>query len=71
MRCPPTYAIKCDSKMLPIYRRVTYWVWERESHINWSMVTCQGTIIRLELSGGLLALFRWTLGSERHRYAIV
>ena len=24
----------------------------------------------LELPGGLLALCRWTLGSERHRYAI-
>ena len=24
------------------------WVWEREAHFNWSMVTCQGST-RLEL----------------------
>ena len=26
------------------------WVWEREAHINWSMVTCQGGSTRSELS---------------------
>ena len=43
-------------------------VWEREAHINWSMVTCQGST-RSELPRGLLAMCRRTLGSERHRYA--
>ena len=46
-----------------------WWVWEREAHINWSMVICQGNT-RLELPWGLLALCRRTLGSECHRYAI-
>ena len=46
------------------------WVWEREAHIHWSMVTCQGSVTRLELPSGLLALGRRTLCSERHRYAI-
>ena len=41
---------------------------EREVHINWSMVTCQGST-RSELPPGLLALCRRTLGGERHRYA--
>ena len=46
------------------------WVWEREAHIDWSMVTCQDSSTRSELPWGLLALCRRTLGSERHRYAI-
>ena len=45
------------------------WVWQREAHIDWSMVTCQGST-RSELPWGLLALCRRALGSERHRYAI-
>ena len=56
-------------------------VWEREAHINWSMATFQGsTRSELEDLGafrfffklpcGLLALWKRTLGSERHRYAI-
>ena len=34
------------------------------------MVICQQGSNRSELPWGLLALCRWTLGSERHRYAI-
>ena len=26
------------------------WVWEREAHTNWSMVTCQGSTTRSELT---------------------
>ena len=45
------------------------WAWEREAHINWSIVTCQGST-RSELSLGLLTLSVLAIGSERHRYAI-
>ena len=41
----------------------------REAHTNLSIVSCKGST-RSELHGGLLALCRQTLGSERHRYAI-
>ena len=42
---------------------------EREAHISWPMVTCQGSA-RSELPWGLLALCWRALGSERHRYAL-
>ena len=40
------------------------WVWEGEAHINWSMVTYQGST-RSKLPLDLLALCRRTLNSER------
>ena len=42
---------------------------ERAAYIIWSMVMPKRRPL-LELPCGLLALCRWTLGSERHRYAI-
>ena len=50
---------------------ISIWVWQREAHINWSMVICRGSNRRLELPSELLALCRRTLGSEHHRYAII
>ena len=32
--------IACTFNMTTSYQQ---WVWEREAHINWSMVTCQGS----------------------------
>ena len=39
------------------------WVWERDAHIYWSMVTCQGST-RLEVPRGLLDLCRRILNNN-------
>ena len=38
------------------------WVWKREAHINWSMVTCQGSRVVQRLGGAGMSHFFPVLG---------